>query len=317
MVRKLVVSIGALSLFFVLFWSATSVSAYHQRQILGDSSVSATPQIPPTVEGPGLILPDSPLFFLDEIKQGIRLFFAFTPEAKAQVHAAIAGERLAELRFMLAKNHERGIRVALEGVSNNIKKTTEDFNSAKLSGRNVSTLAKSINIAIKEKQEALGVLEHQTQGELKARVGVSREILKVAKVEVEDALPEDELEHAIQDDLEDEIEDNVRVASDSAKGLEHAIDVLSKLASQAAQKQQARREEALRHAIGVKSKALIIQEEKLLEKDMKKQQELLKAQEKAGIHAIGAIRQSQEAARKFQEAQDAVNEIKNSSGGGD
>ena len=300
-------------LILVFFLSAKTVFAHHQRQILGDSSVSATPQIPPTVEGPGLILPDSPLFFLDKIKQSIRLFFAFTPEAKAKVHAAIAGERLAELRFMLAKNHEGGIKVALEGVAENTQKSTEDLNNAKLSGRNVSTLAKSINITIKEKQEALDALEHQAKGELKARVGVSREILKVAKLEVEDALPEQELENEIHDELENEIENEVEDASESAKKVEHLVERLQEEASKSATKALRRREEAIKKAIGEKNKELEKFQQRLRKEEEEKQKELLKAQEKAGIHALGAIIKYQEAAQKFKEAQQKVDEIKSMS----
>ena len=191
--------------------------------------------IPPTAEGPGIILPDSPLFFLDELKQNVRLFLAFTPEAKAKIHTAVAGERLAELQFMLAKDNRGGIRTALAGVSDNLQKAAEDLALAKLQGKNIQLLAKTTNDSIKDKQSKLSFLENQAGGELRAQVQATKEALKVAKRDVENYLPADLLANEVQDDLRLEVEDGLNRASISAKGLTHAIDALNKLASQANQ----------------------------------------------------------------------------------
>lgn len=312
--RIYILPLAFLTLFLVF---PKSVYSHHRAQVLGDATVSSDLSIPPTTEGPGILLPDSPLFFLDELKQNIRLFLAFSPEVKARAHAEIAGERLAELQFMLAKNNDNGIRIALSGVSENLKKAANDLTQAKLQGKDVKLLAKTINDLIKDKQKKLSFLEEQAQGELKAQVKATKEALKVAKVEVEDNLPEDELENEIEDDLEDEIEDHVRVASTSARGLEHAIDVLSGLASQAAERQQTRREEALRHAIEVKNEALRKQQERLFELESKKQEKILQAREKFIKKAREAVEKAQEAAQELEEAQGEVNEIKNTSGSSD
>lgn len=298
-----------LFLFLSLIFSRP-VYAHHRQQVLGDANVSSDLSIPPTTEGPGLILPDSPLFFLDELKQNILLFFAFSPEDKAKVHTAVAGERLAELQFMLARNNDNGIRIALSGVSDNSKKAANDLTQAKLKGKDVKLLAKTINDLIKDKRKKLSFLEEQAQGELKAQVKAIKEALRVAKTEVEDNLSEDELENEIEDDLEDEIEGHVRTASDSARGLEHAIDVLSRLASQAAEKEQTRREEALRHAIEVKNEALKKQQEKLLDLEKKKQDRLLQLQDKAVSQAVETVRKSQEAAVKYQKLHQELNKIR-------
>ena len=286
--------------------------ASHRAQVLGEETDS-TLSISPTAEGPGILLPDSPLFFLDELKQNLRLMLAFSPETKAKVHAAIAGERLAELQFMLAKNDEDGIKIALSGVSENLKKAASDLTQAKLKGKDVKSLARTTNISIKDKQEKLSALEDQATGEFKAQVKAVKEAIKIAKIEVEDSLPEDELENEIEDALEEEIEDHIQVASDSAKGLEHAISVLSRLASQAAEKQQTRREEALRHAIEVKNEALLKQQERQFELENKKQERLLQAREKFMHKTREAVEKAQEAAREFQEAQGEINEKEGSS----
>ena len=133
--------------------------------------------------------------------------------------------------------------------------------------------------------------------------------MKVAKVEVEDNLPEDELENEIKDDLEGEIEDNVRATSTSARGLEHAIDVLSRLASQAAEKQQTRREKALKHAIEVKNEALRKQQERLFELESKRQEKILAAYQKLS----DAAKKAKEAAAAYQNAQQELKQLLNES----
>ena len=219
---------------------------------MGVASVP-TLSIPPTAEGPGLILPNSPLFFLDQLKQEFRLLLAFTPEQKAKVHTAVAGERLAELQLMLAKNNVAGIRTDLQGVSDNLKGAVDDLNNAKLTGRNISLLAKEINDSIKEKLKVFSALEDNANGEIKAQVVAAKEALKSAKVTVEENLPADLMTNETIDDLNLEINDNVGKAKISATGINRAIDVLTRLASGAAQKNQPARQEALIHAIDVKN----------------------------------------------------------------
>ncbi len=295
----------------VIFLFANSASAFSAREVLGDSTVQLPLSIPPTAEGPGLILPDSPLFFLDKIKQEVRIVLAFTSEEKAKVHAAIAGERLAELQFMLAKNNVSGIRTALQGVSDNLRKAADDLDSAKLSGRNINLLAKSINDSIKDKQEKLSVLETKATGEVKAQVAAAKAALRSAKVNVEDHLPEDLLINEVEDDLDGEIEDHINNATNSAKGINRAIDVLTKLASEAGKKDQERRQEALIKAVEVKNEALKKQQEKLIEADNKAQEKIAEAKKKALEKAKEAANKIDEAVKRFEEAKNEVSEIEN------
>lgn len=236
---------------FLLF-SPRSILAYHQEDVLGVAKAEAL-SIPPTSEGPGLILPNSPLFFLDRLKQEVRLLLAFTSEEKAKIHTLVAGERLAELQIMLSENNVSGTRVALQGVSDNMKMAADEVSKAKLTGRNINLLAKEINDSIKEKKEKLSVLEVQATGEVKAQVQAAKESLKVSKVNIEDNLPADLLINEMEDDLRIEIDDNISKAAHSAVGINRSIDVLTRLASEAASKNQPRRYEALMHAIQVKN----------------------------------------------------------------
>ena len=248
--RKFLIFLLSVSLTSLI--TANPVSANHLEDVLGVESMPVL-SIPPTSEGPGFLLPDSPLFFLDQLKQEVRLLLAFTPEQKAQIHNAVAGERLAELQLMLAKNNVAGVRIALQGISDNLKAAAGDVANAKLTGRNISLLAKEINDSIKEKQKSLSSLEKEAAGEIKAQAMAAKESLKVSKVKVEDNLPPDLLINEMEEDLSLEINDNISKASHSAVGINRAIDVLTRLASEAAQQNQPRRYEALIHAIEVKN----------------------------------------------------------------
>ena len=236
--RKLLIFLLSVSLTSaIVVLSSNQVSANHQEDVLG--VVSAEPlSIPPTSSGPGLVLPDSPLFFLDTLKQEFRLFLAFTSEQKAKIHNSVAGERIAELRVMLVKDNAAGIRTALQGVSDNLKAASEDLAEAKLTGRNITLLAEEINTSIREKQKTLSVLESQATGEIKAQVVVAREALKVAKVNVEGNLPADLLVNETIDDLNQQIGDSINSASQSGTEINRAINVLTNLASKSAVQKQ-------------------------------------------------------------------------------
>jgi len=307
--KKFLVFLSTSLLVVVIFLSfAISTYAHHQRQVLGDATIASELVLPPVTSGAGFILPDSPLFFLDKLFQQIRLVLAFTPERKAKTHAQIAGERLAELRIMLERNDSDGISIALSNLTQEVSQMSRVLSDAAANGRDISLLAKQFNETIKSQRKVLGILKDQTDGVLKLQIKTAREALKTAKIEIEDELAEDELENEIEEDLNEEIEDEVEEATRSAKRLDHAIDVLSKLASQAAEKRQIRREEALRHAIEVKEEALRKQEEKQLELEKKKEEKLLKAKEKFIKKTREAVEKAHEAAREFQEAQDEINE---------
>ena len=308
-------SISILVLFLLIWLVSQPVYARHRR-VLGVSTESAAPQIPPTAEGPGLILPDSPFFFLDQIKQAARLFLAFNPEAKAKIHNAVAGERLAELRIMLARQNSDGIETALEGISDNLQEAADNLSDAQLSGRDIAEVAREINNDIKRRQESLDILESQTDGELELMVSAAQASILQSKIEVEDGLPDDELENEIRDDLDREVERRVHDATDSAEELEDDLDELENEASKAAQKSLKRREEVLRHAIEQRNEALKKVQKKLLENEKKKHEELLEAQKKSSEQARHAIEKAKEAAEKFQEAQNKIDEINEESSSG-
>ncbi|HZQ29817.1 MAG TPA: DUF5667 domain-containing protein [Patescibacteria group bacterium] len=287
-----------LFLFFLI--SAKPTFAGMAEDVLGVATTSALPQISPTIEGPGLILPDSPFFFLDQLKQSIRLAFAFSPEDKAKVNEQIAGERLAELRFMLAKNDARAASVALAGVSDNLLQASDQLAKAQFAGKNVTNLAEDLNSNIKLKQKALDQLESQAHGSLQLQVAQAQESIFESKAAVDDALPPDQMENEIKNDLERKITRQVATASSSAVLLQRNLDALQKEASDSAIKALERREEALKLAIEKSGNPQLRKvQEKLLEQEKEKQEKILDAQKKAAEQAREAIKNSQEATVNF------------------
>lgn len=304
------ISIFPLAFLVLILVFPKLVYSHHQAQVLGVSTSSAIPQIPPTAEGPGLILPDSPFFFLDEIKQNIRLLLAFTPQERAKVHGAIAGERLAELRLMLARQNNNGIETDLKGVAENLQKASEDLETAQLMGKDVLQLAQLINENIKSKQDTLDVLEDQSAGELHAMVlGAQTSILK-SKLRVEDSLPKTQIENEIRDDLYRQLAKKVKYASSSSYELMLQIEELRRQASEAAKRSLKNREDALKKAIEKKNDVLKKQYEKLLELEKKKQEKLLHLQDKAALQAGETVRKAQEAAFNYQKLQQEVNKLR-------
>lgn len=309
--KKRIAIILSLLLTFILVLSAPVVIyAHHRAKVLGESTSLPELSIQPTVEGPGLLLPDSPFFFLDQVKQSARTFLAFTPEAKAKVHTSVAGERMAELRFMLARNNRKGMEIALQGISDSFQAAAEDVAQAQLSGRNVSVLAKTINDDIKLKQKSLDSLEAKATGQVRKQVEAVSEALVEAKVQVEESLPEADIQNEIQYDLSRKASKEVREATNLAKELKGDLDELNKQVSEAASRSLNRRQDVLHKAIKDKNEALKKTQEKLVQAEKEKQEKLLKVQKEAMEQAAETIKQAQKAAASFQKAQASVDEIK-------
>ncbi len=192
------------------------------------SQLYASPQIPPTPEGPGLILPDSPLFFLDEIKQNIRVLIAIRPQDKAEVYNSIAGERIAELRFMLARDNKKGIEIALKGISENTKASADNLSDAQFKGHNVEKLAEMINVDIKRRQEALDVLLSVATGELKTMVLGTQTSIYDSKTKVVNAFSPSQKEIERKNDIKKQTNTTVNSGMACSPDLLNKISALKK-----------------------------------------------------------------------------------------
>lgn len=292
---------------FVLF--ASPAFGATEKLVLGNQD--SAPSIPPTVEGPGFVLPDSPLYILDHLKQNLRLFVAWNPETKAKVHASIAGERLAELRIMLDRENEFGIETSLDGIAGNFQKAAEELHNAQLAGRNVTAIATEVNASIKEKQQSLDILEKEANGGLAFQVKGTQKELLIAKIQVEENLPQHELENEIRDDIQRVIATEVNNTVQAARNLELELQALEAQMDASSHNALTRREEAVRQAIAEKNDELRKTNEQLLARETEKQKLLKAVQKTAAEQARLAIQEAQKAATNLERAQRTFNTIKN------
>jgi len=102
------------------------------------------------------ILPDSPLYFFDNMGKNIGLFFTSGPEAKAEKAMEYAGERLAEAQAMAAKGKSNGVEKAANGYDKFVTMAAEKAEEARQKGAsdNVSeavALATSKHLSVLDK----------------------------------------------------------------------------------------------------------------------------------------------------------------------
>lgn len=218
-----------LSVFIVvfLFTGIVPVLAHHRAQVLGVATPSSEIVVAPITSGPGYILPDSPLYFLDHLKQSVRLLFAFGPAEKARVHADIAGERMAELRIMLARNNNSAAATVLTLLANEMAASAKMLTEAAASGAQVSSLAGQINSSLKEDQLWFSNIESQSNGLLKLQLQTARRALTEAKLEVDDQLSGDELVKETQEELQNEVKEKEQTVKDANQNLKNAQKALS------------------------------------------------------------------------------------------
>lgn len=296
---------------FALATPASSVLAAtpHQQAVLGTQTAPPALGMPPTVEGPGLVLPDSPFYVLDKIKQEMRLLVAFSSKEKALTHASILGERYAELRFMLAKEDTQAVALALEGVSYHAQKASEAVRQMHFEGKDTKTLAKTLNDSLKEKQQVLDTLEVTTKGQTQEELHVALAAITEAKVLVEDALGDADLRNEVRYDIAREVAKRVARANSSAKSLDYALQALEKQTKEAAETALSRREAVLQQALAENNAAKRDEASKQFAQEKKKQTELLKVNAAAIEQAKRAIQSAQEAAAKFEAAQKATDTV--------
>lgn len=289
----------------------TKTYASHGPLLTGVVDDKALPALPPTSSGPGLLLPDSPLFFLDTLKQQLRLSFAVTPEARTKVHMEVAKERLAELRYMVARENRAAIRFDLQDMTEHVQKASVGLAATQFAGKNVSELAKQMNLAIREQQEALDILESQSTGEVKVLAKASQDGLLEAKLTVEDRLPEAELANEMRDDLARLVARNLATTGDVAKDLSLALTEYKYLASEAAKSSLSQKQQVLQNAIASHNSQLQKDAEQQLAFETKRQATLVKVQEDAVKAAEAAIAAVQKATFQVVATQQAVATLRN------
>lgn len=314
---------GILSVFiiFILSLAFASTSFARHAQVLGVSAQETTPALPLS-QGAGLLLPNSPFYFIDLWRDNLSLLLAsFDGEAKARLHTKIAAERIVEVKLMLeGKNvSAAGLDTALNSITQNIEGAKVVIKSKKNQGQPVEKLAAEINQILDNQQQALKIILKISDDRIKLKIKAVQKAIEEDEVEIEDELAEDELGDEINEELEEEIKDEVEGASESARRVELLLTRLEEEASRSAQKALRKREEALRRAIEKQNKEQERAGEQLKKDEERKIEQLRKSQEESAEEARKAAKEAQKAAERLRKSQEKVSEIRaggESSGGG-
>lgn len=281
--------------------------ANSRTEVLGESSTLEDIEFPPVSSGPGYILPDSPFYSFDKAYQQMRLSLLFTAKNRAQLHSQISGERLAELRVMMARKNYDGIDTALlELARENLASVTE-LKDAVAQGTDVVKLSREINESLTTQHQTLQSLEAQiSDTSLGQKLRAATESVRDAKLIAIETLPEQDMENEIAQALEDELERAILGVSSSAAKLEKRLKVFEKHASRSAQK-ALEKERKLKETTAkkeIKTKYQL-EREKLLQ-SKKAQLEKLKELRKKQVEEVRkTVKEAQAAARKLQEARKA------------
>jgi len=277
MSRKVIVLAGA---FLLLFFLANPSSAHrNEGRVLGDATQAAQVSFSEVTAGPGVILPNSPLFFIDKIYQQLKLALANSPEEKAKVRAEIIGERLAEVKVMILRDNEKGLQKALQNLTEESNFASADLDNQAEEGENVEEAAKTLNETLKQEKEVLNSLSEHSTGSVGFTFRSAGEKVKKQKMVVEDRLPDELLQREIEDGLKTEIESQASEAAHTTLNIKRSIIELQKRASDAAVKEQQKRLEAIKKAIAKQNEQQRKKYELLLKLEKKKQEELKKRQE--------------------------------------
>ena len=137
------------------------------------TAFAQSPQI--TLPSAGLT-PESSFYFLDRLGENLRQFFTFNPEAKAKLQIEFAGERIAEIKVMVEKKgvNAKGLAIAESLLQANVAYAAEIVSEEKISGKDVTALAKTLN----DEFDARDKLLEQTFKDAKAQLKAQRKEIK-------------------------------------------------------------------------------------------------------------------------------------------
>lgn len=122
------------------------------------------------------LTPESSFYFLDRLGENLRQFFTFNPEARAKIQIEFAGERIAEIKVIVDEKgvNAKGLAIAESLLQANVAYAAEIVNEEKISGKDVSALAKTLN----DEFDARDKLLDQTFKDAKAQLKAERKEIK-------------------------------------------------------------------------------------------------------------------------------------------
>lgn len=275
------ISAAGIALLSIGVFVTPVLAAPHSQAVLGATVDTKNVNFPPVTSGPGFILPDSPLYILDSLKQTIKVSLSGSSLNRAVAHSEISGERMAELRIMVSRGNPEGITRALNGLTYETRVAAQNLADAAAQGNDVVKTAKNINSVIKLNRATLLSVEKQLTGGLAAQFTAARESMMESKLVAENTLPKEDLINEAKDDLAEVIDSSANNAAASARTLGNALTELSKTVTNEAAGLLLEKQTALKTATATKNQALIKKLTAELEAEKVRQDAILSAQNKA------------------------------------
>lgn len=211
--------------------------AMYSDKALGANSESVVNDFPFVTSGPGYIMPDSRLYFLDKLYQEFKLAVALSPQERAKVHTHILGERLAELRVMQSRDNKEAIVTALTEVQRESLLAAQDIRDASAQGKDVSSLAKSTHQALKDYHDALLEVANRYPDTLyEGQLLTAADTLKEARMITETTFSGTDRDNELASNAQGELDDAVLGVATWAQRVENKFKAYEKYASGSAGK---------------------------------------------------------------------------------
>lgn len=219
--------------FFLLFIVTVPVTYAAHGRVL--SAVRNSSRVDLTVnQGPGFLLPSSPIYFVDLLRDNLTLFLvSYDGSIKAKEHLRIAGERVAELNVLLDKEviDQKSLNVGLENLADHVQAAAETLRSEKHRGKNVEELASDLNKAINEQKQSLRAIRVKGDNEANLKITAKLATIRDIEVTVEDEMRKDLLENEIVSELKIAYEEEAKAAAKAAERVASFGEEVAKLAS--------------------------------------------------------------------------------------
>lgn len=191
-----------LALVLILFAVIVNPVQTGPLNVLGANDKVINVEIPNN-EGPGLLLPDSPLYFLDVAKNNLKvLLVSYDSRQEAKMHLAVAGERIAEIKILLGKSNPAGLDASLASLVAHVNGAAESIQAARNKGMNVDQLAQELNTTVDRERESLAILAKITTQPLGLKLQSAEVSLAQSDATIENFLPKDLLANERKRELE-------------------------------------------------------------------------------------------------------------------
>ena len=210
---------------FKIFWgllifllTPTLAFASHGN-VLGTKTFSSRIDLPVN-EGPGLLLPTSPLYFADLWRDNLTLWYSrINGVGEAREHLRIAGERISEVKILLGNKNgnTKGLDIALANIAEHVNGAKEALKQEKNGGKNVEQLAVDLNSIIDNQQKALDILARASDSKAAYKIASLLESISEDEIEIEDEMPQALLASEIEDELEEKIASKMDTAKDASQ----------------------------------------------------------------------------------------------------